>query len=70
MKNSTTMTSSTVDRVFDRRLKMDVPGIASVDEKFALENGFYVNETETVICKSNNETGKYFCKLSFSQEEI
>lgn len=50
-------------KVFDRALKESVPGIATTDDRFVLENGYYVNETETVIIQSTNETGKFFKKI-------
>ncbi len=56
-------TSSPI-KVFDRALKQSVPGIASTDDKFILENGYYVNETEKVIIQSTNETGKFFTKIA------
>jgi hypothetical protein len=40
-----------------------VLGIGTTEDKFILESGYYVNETETVICKSTNETGKFFKKI-------
>lgn len=51
-------------RVFDRVLKSSVPGIATTEERFTLENGYYVNQTEKVIIQSTNETGKFFKKVS------
>ena len=50
-------------RVFDRALKESVAGIATNNDRFTLENGYYVNEDETVIIESTNETGKYFTKI-------
>lgn len=50
-------------KIFNRRLKQEVPGIGNVEDKFILESGYYVNEFETVICKSTNETGKFFKKI-------
>lgn len=51
-------------RVFDRVLKAPAPGIASTDELFTLENGYYVNQTEKIIIQSTNETGKFFKKIT------
>lgn len=51
-------------QVFDRILKDTVPGIATPEDRFKLENGYYVNETETVIIQSTNETGKFFKKIA------
>jgi hypothetical protein len=69
MKNDITPNESTKSnnqdkRIFDRRLKVNVDGIANMCDKFTLENGYYVNENETVIIQSTNETGKFFRKVS------
>ena len=48
--------------IYDRRLVRDVPGIADTSTKFKLENGFYINEDETIICRSTDITGKFFKK--------
>ena len=48
---------------FDRILAVDVPGIAAKGEKFKLENGFYINEKETILRKSTDKTGKFFKKI-------
>lgn len=50
-------------RLFNRVLKNAVPGIASTEERFTLENGYYVNQAETIIIQSTNATGKFFKKL-------
>ena len=57
------------NKVYDRALKKDVAGIATTFDRFTLENGYYVNENETIICKSTNETGKFFRKLPVSDEK-
>lgn len=57
-----TRTQSSVKN-FDRVLKTPAPGIATTDERFKLENGFYVNQDETIIIKSTNETGAFFKKI-------
>lgn len=61
MKQGTIEPSS--PSAYDRRLKLGVLGIASENDKFKLENGYYVNEAETVIIQSTNETGKFFAKV-------
>jgi hypothetical protein len=57
-------TDATTTIVFDRVLRTSVPGIATDEDLFNLDNGYYVNETESVIIKSTNETGRYFKKIS------
>ena len=51
------------EKTYDRILKYDVLGIAAAGERFMLDNGYYVNETDTIIIRSTNETGKYFKKI-------
>lgn len=63
MKQNDSTKSSTTVKVFDRVLKTPVPGIATTDDRFILENGYYVNESETIILQSTNETGKFFRKV-------
>lgn len=60
--------SNNVQKTYDRVLKESVPGIATTDDKFILDNGFYVTEDESVFIKSTNETGKFFTKIKYEGE--
>lgn len=43
-----------------RILNRNVPGIAPAGTPFKLEGGYYINESETILLKSNEKTGPYF----------
>lgn len=54
---------------FDRVAKEDVGTLIKKGDRFALENGYYFNEDETIIFKSTDKTGKLFTKENGSKED-
>lgn len=47
---------------FNRIAKRDVGSLIKAGDRFALENGFYFNEDESVVFKSTDKTGSLFTK--------
>lgn len=47
---------------FNREAKEDVGTIIRKGDKFALEDGYYFNEDESLIFKSTDKTGNLFTK--------
>ncbi len=55
---------------YDRILTTTVPGIAEAGTLFKLEGGFYLNEDETLLLRSNDVTGRYFKKIRTDGKEV
>jgi len=47
---------------FDRVAKEDIGSVIRKGDTFALEDGYYFNEDESIIFKSTDKTGKLFAK--------
>jgi hypothetical protein len=59
-KNKPVVIENGETSTFDRELKISIPGIAEEGARFKLENKYYVNESETIILRSNEKTGRFF----------
>ena len=54
---------------YDREAKEDNPPFYKKGDTFALLEGVYINELETVSFPSTNDTGKLFNKINSSKNE-
>lgn len=53
---------TSLEPVYDRSAKVDLPPIIKCGDVFALLDGFYVNPEETIAFRSTAETGRIFTK--------
>lgn len=53
---------------YNRVVKENLGTLLKKGDRFTLENGYYVNEDETIIFKSTDKTGKLFTKEDGNKE--